>query len=163
MSPTWVDWVGLAGSGLSFVSVWIAIWQIVKTRRVAEATQRASRTALAAMGRQVVLSEVTACSANLTTIIELVRTKRYEAVSLRVSDLMRQLNHIRNMPDAAALAAFGQLLTQLYVIRELMDRRLADPRVEVRPVEVIKVLNGVSDELNELVGRQKYSLPEAIE
>ena len=61
MSDEFVKWIGIIGSVASLVGLPIAIWQIYKTRRAAEAAEVASLQTQKSILRNLLLSDVSIC------------------------------------------------------------------------------------------------------
>ena len=69
----WLNIISILGSVLSFVGVLVAIWQIKKTRKAAEAASAASLQAQQSIARNVLLVDVTSCISQLEEIKLLIR------------------------------------------------------------------------------------------
>lgn len=161
MNPMVIDLAGLAGSILSFCGVIVAIWQVVKTRRAAEAANRAAHEAHGRLTRNLLLSDIATSSSLLETMKAHVRSGRYEAALVRVSDLMNHLNQLKGLPPTGGVELnFSEMLTNLHVLRDLLERKNADSAVKFDQVRVVNVLSDLSDELNGWIGSAKYLLPE---
>jgi hypothetical protein len=157
-----LDILGIAGSLLSLIGVVVAIWQVVKTRNAAEAATKAAREAHLSIRRNLLLSDVTSASVALEGMKALVKAERYEAALVRVTDLMGNLNQLKTLPIAeAAPLQFSEVLLELHVIRDLLERRTMNADVRVDPIKVFKALSQISDELNTWIGTVKYHLPES--
>jgi hypothetical protein len=150
--------IAAAGSVLSLIGVAIAIWQIRKTLRVAEAAQRAAEETQRAITRSVLLTDLSTCTTALEELKALIRGKRVEAALLRVTDLNTQLTQLQSLHGASPSEPldFAQILTQLSILRELLERKLNEEKVVVNPVQVNTVLSSISDQLNSWIGKQKY-------
>jgi hypothetical protein len=150
--------ISVAGSVLSLIGVWITLLQMRRTRRAAEAAEKASQRAQQAIARNVLLVDVTACLSQLDAIKTMIRAKRYDAGLLRVGDLAAALAQLRNVgsSEPAKQLPYKKALTQLGILRDLLEQRLQDEQVPVNPVQVNSVLSDISSSLNTWIGGAKY-------
>lgn len=150
--------ISVAGSALSLIGVWITFLQIRKTRLAAEAAERASQRAQQAIARNVLLVDVTACVSQLDAIKTMIRAKRYDAALLRVGDLAAALAQLRNVGSTEPLRQlpYKKALTQLGILRDLLEQRLQDELTSVNPVQINSVLSDISSSLNTWIGGAKY-------
>lgn len=91
MSSDLVNWISIIGSFLSLLGVIIALWQISKTRRAAEAAEKSSLQTQKVISRNLLLSDVSTCTRNIEEIKQFVRIEKYEASLIRTNDLISQL------------------------------------------------------------------------
>ncbi len=96
-SETLYWWLGLLGSLASLIGLPIAIWQIRKTRRAAEAAKDASLQTQNAISRNLLLSDVSICVKYIEEIKNFIRYEKYEAAQIRVSDSVSELIQIQEM------------------------------------------------------------------
>ena len=85
MNSEIINIIGVVGSFLSLIGVIIAIWQINKTKRIAQAAKDASDRTQKIISRNLLLSDVSTCTKNLEEIKTYVRIERYEASLIRVT------------------------------------------------------------------------------
>jgi len=134
----------------------VAVWQAVKARRAAEAARDAANRAEKQIGRQVLLTDVSASLRILEEIRTLMRAMRYEPALMRTSDLIGQLTQVRQVKGGTNPLDLGGMLTQLHVLQELLERKMHDPSVVVDP-QATKVLSRLSARLNSWMGDHKYT------
>lgn len=160
-SETLYWWFGLLGSVASLIGLPIAIWQILKTRRAAESAQEASLQTQKAISRNLLLSDVSACTRNAEEIKQFVRNDRYEAALIRTSDLISQLIQIREILESSKQSyqiEFEERLSQLSIIRRDFEKKLAKTSVKINIVQVNSQLSEISDDLNRLIGETKIAV-----
>src|SRR5438552_12511735 len=106
----------LSGASLltSVVGLAVAVWQAVKARRAAEAARDAANRAEKQIGRQVLLTDVSASLRILEEIRTLMRAMRYEPALMRTSDLIGQLTQVRQVKGGTNPLDLGGMLTQLH-------------------------------------------------
>jgi acetolactate synthase small subunit len=122
-----VNLIGVIGSFLSLIGVIIAIWQILKTRRIAQAAKDASERTQKIISRNLLLSDVSTCTKNLEEIKTYVRIERYESSLIRVNDLISALVQIQQRLDAVEQNIpfeFEEMLSQLSIIRENFEKKV---------------------------------------
>src|SRR5215213_1014217 len=100
-SETFYWWLGLLGSLASLIGLPVAIWQISKTRRIAEAAKDASLETQAAISRNLLLSDVSNCTRNIEEIKFFTRNEKYESALIRITDLVSQLIQLRETLESS--------------------------------------------------------------
>jgi len=154
-----VEVISIAGSMLSFLGVLIAISQIRKTRRAAEAAQNATDKTQKLIARNVLLQDISACTTAIEEVKALIRSKRYEASLLRVTDLNTQLIRLRYLKSNDAGLAdipFQEIVTQMSMLREMLEQSLNQKTSDLRPAHVNGILSRISDQLNAWIGKNRY-------
>ena len=151
MSSELVNWISIIGSFLSLIGVIIALVQISKTRRAAEAAKDASLQTQNAISRNLLLSDVSTCVKHIEELKSFVRSEKYELALLRVNDLISQLSQIRerNFEDA---------ILKLSNIRKDFERKIAKSSAKIKTAEVISQLAFISDDFNKLIGETKIAV-----
>lgn len=160
MQVDWVDAVSVAGSVLSLLGVGITLWQIRKTLRAAQAAEAAAKETQFAIARSVFLSDVSACVRSLEELKVLVRGERHEAALMRVTDLSTMLIQLQSLrvQQADKRITFTGMLSQLAVMRESLEQKVNNQEAEIDPTQVNTQLSNVSDQLNRLLGEEKYMI-----
>lgn len=163
MSSDLLNWISIFGSLLSLIGVIIAIVQIRKTRRAAEAAKDASLQAQRTISRNLLLSDVPTCTRNLEQIKQFVRDEKYESSQLRIGDLILELIQIQEILKSSNQVyqfEFEEILSQLSIIRENFEKKLAKSSVKIDAVQVNSQLSKISDDLNKLIGEAKLAIKE---
>ena len=88
MSSELVNWISIIGSFLSLTGVIIALVQISKTRRAAEAAKDASIETQKAISRNLLLSDVSNCVKHIEEIRLYMRGENYELAQVRVNEMI---------------------------------------------------------------------------
>lgn len=152
--------VSVAGTILSLVGVIIAIVQIRKTRLAAEAAARSATSTQRAISQNVMLTDVATCTTSLEEVKVLLRSSRFESALLRVTDLhahLLQLHGVSTVGPTSVSIDFRDALTQLAILRDLLENKLHKRETAINPAQVNNVLSGISDQLNQWLGTAKYS------
>jgi hypothetical protein len=160
MSQGFFNFATLIGTILSLIGVIVAIVQIRKTRNAADSAHQASIDAKLLISRDVLLVDVTACTTSIEEVKTLIRHRRLEAALLRVTDLTAALIRLSHLPPKAQRPSSRDLkpvLTQLAILRELLESVNHDATEEFNPVHVNVLLSGISDQLNHWVGSSRFS------
>ncbi len=163
MSSEIVNWISITGSFLSLAGVIIAVWQIYKTRRVAEAAKDAALKTQEAISRNLLLSDVSTCAKNIEEIKYFTRNEKYESALIRLTDLVAQLRQLKetlensNQPHQIE---FKENLSQLAIMRGNFEKKLTRDSVKINVVQVNSQLSEISDELNSLIGKVKLAIKE---
>lgn len=154
-----VDIIGIAGSALSLIGVVVALVQIRRTLRAAQAAEAAAREVQQKISRNVLLADVSTCVRSLEEIKVLVRGERHEAALMRVTDLsslLIQLQQLRVQHAQQRELNFPEMLTQLSILREVLELKIYKQETEVDPVQVNSQLANISDQLSHVLGEEKY-------
>jgi hypothetical protein len=127
MSGELTNWISIIGSIASLVGLPIAIWQIRKTRRVAEAAKEASDQTQKTISNNLLIADVSTCTKNLEEIKNYVRLERCESALIRITDLISYLIQIEQRADSSRQNVeieFEEMLSQLSIIRESFDLKI---------------------------------------
>lgn len=166
MNSEIVNLIGVIGSFLSLIGVIIAIWQIRKTRRIAQAAKDASERTQKIISRNFLLSDVSTCTKNLEEIKTYVRIERYESSLIRINDLISALVQIQQRLDAVEQNIpfeFEEILSQLSVVREEFEKKVNKSSAKINNVQINSRLSLISDDLNRLIGRTVMKIEEGGE
>lgn len=158
MSDEFVKWIGFIGSVASLIGLPIAIWQIYKTRRAAEAAKEASLQTQKSILRNLLLSDVSICIKHIEEIKSSARNEKYELSLTRVNDLISQLIQIQEVLKGSNQnyqIDFDEALLKLAGIRKDFERKLIKDSVKINTVRVNNQLDLISDSLNKLIGETK--------
>ncbi|MCG8073277.1 MAG: hypothetical protein N0C86_14985 [Candidatus Thiodiazotropha taylori] len=153
------EWFGSIGTLLTLVGIIIAVFQIRKTTRAAEAARVAAEITTSNIQLNVTLSDVSSCVNEVEEIKVLIRSMRYEAALLRVTDLSGRLIQLKNIPNnnnTNEQFKNKENLAQLSILRDLLERKLQDRNLEIKPSSVNKILSDISDDLHAWIGSNKY-------
>ncbi len=156
-----VNIIGVVGSLLSLVGVIIAIAQIRKTLRAAQAAEAAARETMFSISRNLLIADVSTCARLLEEVKVLIRVERHEAALIRVTDLRSQLIQLRQLriqTTEEPKAEFTKMLTQLSIIRDLLEQKMFQAETEINPVAINSQLSKISDQLNRLLGEEKFAV-----
>ena len=153
-----VKWIGVIGSVASLVGLPIAIWQIYKTRRAAEAAEVASLQTQKSILRNLLLFDVSICIKHIEEIKSSARNEKYELSLTRVNDLISQLIKIQEVlkgSNQGIQSDFDESLIKLSNIRNDFEKKLSKSSVKINTVRVNSQLDLISDSLNKLMGETK--------
>lgn len=158
---SFVDWLTVIGTILTLVGLAIAIIQIRKTTRSAEAAKTAAEAARAGMRANVILADLGQCTAIVDELRVLVQANRYDAALLRAQDLTKSLIQLREIfRQHGRTYDFRPIVTDAGIVRGLIGRKLRDGRTRFDREDVLRTLAEWSDELHGLVGEATYGAPE---
>ncbi|MGI8788951.1 MAG: hypothetical protein ACR2HG_14510 [Pyrinomonadaceae bacterium] len=146
-----IKWFGFIGSVASLVGLPIAIWQIYKTRRVAEAARNAALQTQKTISRNLLISDVSTCVKHIEEIKSFVRTENYELALVRINDLVSQLMQIQETD-------FKEIILKLSSIRNNFERKLEKSSAKIKIAEVNSQLALISDDFNRLIGETKFTI-----
>lgn len=166
MNSEIVNWIGVIGSFLSLTGVIIAIWQIVKTQRIAQAAKDASDRTQKIISRNLLLSDVSNCTKNLEEIKTYVRIERYEASLIRVNDLISALVQIQQRLEGTNQIIpfeFEEMISQLSVVRKVFEKKVNNSSAKINNVQINLQLSDISDDLNKLIGKTIMIIEEGEE
>ncbi len=80
---------------------------------------------------------------------------------IRVNDLILQLIHVREMLESSNYVhqvEFKETLSQLSIIRENFEKKLARSSAKIDGVQINSQLSRISDDLNKLIGETKIAV-----
>ena len=157
-----MDWIAVASTIVSIVGLGVAFWQLAKTRRAAEAARTAANDAHEAVRRSLLLSELSASTASMVALKDLIRAGRDEAALLRVSDLMNQLLQLRHLPSERT-PNFSAILGQLGILRGLLEKQVVAGGDHLERARVVGILSEISDVLHDWIGQEKYVMPRSVD
>ncbi len=149
------NWITVIGTLLSLVGVGIAIWQIQKTRRVAQAAKDASDQTQKIISRNLLIYDVKTCLKNLDEIQSFVRIEKFESARLRTSDLIGYLYQIEQRLEGTNQEVpfeFEEMFSQLSIIREKFEKKVIRTSARINGIQINNQLSKVSDDLNKLIG-----------
>lgn len=158
-------WLGLLGSIASLIGLPVAIWQISKTRKVAEAAKDASLATQKAISRNILLSDVLVCVKHIEEIRLYMRGENYELAQVRVNDLNSQLIQITSVVKASnqtTQVGFEEIFIEVSKIRVDLRKRVEGNKVKINVVKINAQLDVVSDNLNKLIGEIKIAIEEGV-
>lgn len=158
-----MDWVSAAGSVLSLIGVVIAIIQIRKVRTSSDAAKNAALHTSVALQLNMSMIDISGCINLIEEIKTLVRSGRYEAALLRVSDLMGKMIQIKSFPttpNMASMEGMQSMLAQLGVLRDLLERKIHKASTQISQSQVNKTLSGIADDLNAWIGSNRFHTQE---
>ncbi len=158
VNDEFVKWIGFIGSVASLIGLPIAIWQIYKTRRAAEAAEVASLQTQKSILRNLLLSDVSICIKYIEEIKSSARNEKYEMSLTRVNDLISQLIQIQEVlkgSNQIYQIDFEEMLLKLTGIRNNFERKLVKDSVKINVVRVNNQLDLISGNLNKLIGETK--------
>jgi hypothetical protein len=150
-----IYWLSVLGSIASLVGLPIAIWQIRKTRRVAEAARDASDRTQKTISQNLLLSNIHTCIKNLEEIQSFVRYERYESAQIRAYDLISYLYQIQQRTKNSQQTLeieYEEMLSELSIIREEFERKVNKSSARINNVQINTRLSEISDSLHKLVG-----------
>lgn len=149
------NWISVIGSILSLIGVGIAVWQIWKTRRIAEAAKDASEQTQKAISKNFLIYDVKTCLKNLDEIQSFVRIEKFESAQIRTIDLISSLYQIEQRIEGTEQKfpfEFEEMFSQLVIIREEFERKVIKNSARIDSVRINTQLSKVSDDLNKLIG-----------
>ena len=161
MSDEFVKWIGVIGSVASLIGLPIAIWQIYKTRLIAEATMEASIQTQKSISKNLLLSDISVCIKYIEEIRSYLKADNFESAQIRIIDLISQLIQIREILKNSRQVhqvEFKERLTQLSIIRETFEKKLVKSSVKINIVRIKSQLSEISDELNKVIGEIKTAI-----
>jgi hypothetical protein len=155
MNGEFVTWISVLGSIASLVGLPVAIWQIRKTRRVAEAARVASNQTQKTISNNLLIADVSTCAKNLEEIKHYVRSNRIESALIRTTDLMSYLLQIQQRTHESKQILpikFEEMLSQLSIVREEFEKKVIKTSARINNVQINLQLSLISDDLNKLIG-----------
>lgn len=156
-------WISLLGSIASLIGFPVAIWQIVKTRRIAEITKQTTFKTQTSIFRNLLLSDASSCTKYLEEIKSHIRLKEYKFAQSRISDVISQLLQIQEFlktGNPTYTTNFEQILRRLSIIRNDLEKNLADNSVKIDMFRVNSQIAIIQDDLNKLIGEAKIVIEE---
>jgi len=142
----------------SLIGLPVAIWQIYKTRRIAEAAKEAALETQKAITRNLLLSDVSNCTKHIEEIRLYLRNENYDLAQIRVNDLISQIIQVQEMlenPNQLAQIDFDEMLLEVKKIRRDLRKKVDGKFVKINKIRVTNQLDIVSDSLNKLIGKKK--------
>lgn len=153
-----VDPLSIVSLVLTVAGFSLAIWQIVKTRRAAQAATAAASAARDEIKKNVMLTDVVLCDKLLDEIRLHLRHQKIELALLRTTDLSAQLIQLRNIyaPSPPEIN-FQGILTQLSILRTTLEAKVYSPDQPINTAQINNKLAHISATLNDCIGKQRFS------
>lgn len=158
VNDEFVKWIGVIGSVASLIGLPVAIWQIYKTRRAAEAATNAALQTQRTISRNFLVFNISTCIKHTEEIKFYLLNEKYELATVRSNDLISQLIQIQEVlkvSDQAHQIDFLEILSELTSIRNNFGKKLIGSSVKISKIRIISQLDIVSDNLNKLIGETK--------
>lgn len=155
-----MDWISALGSFLSFVGVLVALHQIGKIKKSAEAARIAAEISTTSIQKNMTMIDVSGCINEIEEIKVLIRNDRNESALLRLSDLIGKLIQIKAMPETDSFTPIKDIknmLAQLGVLRDLLEKTLQKNTAPINSSRANRILSSIADELHVWIGAHKYS------
>lgn len=146
------------GSIASLIGFPVAIWQIVKTRHIAEATKKATLKTQKAISHNLILSDISTSIKNIEQIKSYIRDNKYDLAQFRINDVISQLIQVQEVlkiSDISSEINFDNLINILVLLDGEFDKRIRDNSVIIVFSRVNSQLNICFKELNRLLGKAK--------
>ena len=150
-----MDWVNGVGTIMTLAALLVTIVQVYKTKDAAAAAKKSADQASNAVKRSLVLSDLSKCSVSLNEVKSHILTERYEAALHRLNDVIAQLMQIRAVVQDTPGIDFRRVLPYLrgrQGIRANIMRQISQPSDQFNPIQTLKSLDIISDEVNGWVG-----------
>ncbi len=145
----------------SLIGLPVAIWQIRKTRKVAEAAKDASLATQKAISRNILLSDVSNCMKYIEEIRLYLSSEDYVSAQLRTSDLNSQLIQIQEVlitSNQSYQIDFEEIFQLIKRIRSDFRKKIEGKFVKINSIRVNNQLDVISDSLNKLLGKNKMDI-----
>jgi len=156
-----MDIATILGTYFSLIGVFVALYQLRKTRKATEATQIAVNKTHQAITQNIFLSDISSVARTIEEIKLQIRTEKFESALLRVSDVITQLLQLSSLPqsiDNSRALNITQAVAQLSILREILEKELRHKNNEIKSVEINSVLSKISDRFNKVVGKSKFNI-----
>ena len=154
-----INEITIGGFLLSLLGLAFVIWQIRRTRQVAEAARSVAIDTRKAMHQSVFLADITACVGLIEEVKTHIREKNFQAALIRITDLrsqLGQLRHISGNGGESTVIPFQEILSQLFLIYDDLEQKAQDPAHIVKPARINRTLTQIGDQLTDWIGRGKY-------
>src|SRR5688572_25452908 len=115
---------------LSLIGFGFTWWQLLRTRRSAEAARTAATHAVAAVAHFDTVADIASAQAGLREIQVALRGQRYETALLRAQTIRELLHRLRSRPgfeDEARQVSIQSMVMSLRKLQDAMEQRLAEP------------------------------------
>lgn len=156
---TFYWWFAFLGSLASLIGLPVVIWQIVKARRIAEATQRASLRTQRIISRNLLLSEASICVRHIQETKLFISEDSLRLSQIRLNDIIAQLIQIQEMlysPNQNKQSDdLNAIFLELTKIRSKIGKKLVESSVKINKAQVNSKLDIISDSLNKIIGKIK--------
>jgi uncharacterized protein with PQ loop repeat len=150
----------ILGTYFSVIGVIIALYQLSKIRKSADAAKLASMEAYATITKNVFMIDFASISRTIEEIKTLIRAEKHESALLRTNDVIIQLQQASSLPltqENSRALSLSQTISQLSILRELLEKKQRDPT----PIDVVfvnSVLSKIADKFNKIIGQTKYQI-----
>ncbi|MGC2238437.1 MAG: hypothetical protein WA584_19945 [Pyrinomonadaceae bacterium] len=158
MNSELVNWISIVGSFLSLLGVIIALIQISKTRRAAEAAKDASLQTQKAISRNLLISDVSNSIKHIEETRLYVRGENFELALVRVNDFNSNLIQMQKVLEGSTQIHqidFIKIHREIKKIRIDLRNTIEGNTKALNRVRINNQLDFISDNLNKLIGETK--------
>jgi hypothetical protein len=153
----WTFVITATGGVLTLIGLGVAIRQILRTRRAAEAAQQAASAASHQIGAISTLVDLRKLCGRINETIILVREKNYRAAALRAGDVRSGIAETRNNTHAASYLTprrWREIAMNLQSVQEQLEVQAAGRRDEqFSEVRCVHALNDILEQFTSASAR----------
>ncbi|MBP7528500.1 MAG: hypothetical protein KA801_11265 [Syntrophorhabdaceae bacterium] len=153
--PTLFEIIGLA---ITILGLLVAIRQIRKTKKSADAAKDAAESMQGEIKKNVALTDISTCTRLIDQIKNFLLDQKFESARLRITDLHTCLVQLRHVDKHGPNLKIP--LTQLGIIETSLEKHILDADHEVNVLRFNEQLSKIAKELNDWLGTLKYTAPE---
>ncbi len=150
-------WLSILGSLASLIGFPVALWQIYKTRRIAEAAKDASIQTQKAISRNLLLSDISICVRHIQETKSFISNEEYKLAQI-LNDLtahLIQIQEILKSSNQQHQIDFQNIFSELKKIRNRIGKKLTENSVKINKAQINSRLDIISDGLNKIIGEIK--------
>jgi len=130
-----VDVMAMIGVAATFLALIIAIIQIRRTTKTAEAARNAAISTRTDLAENLRLSDLTSAVRRISEIKHSLKAGQYQVASLRLDDLRELLVQVGASHDPSAGEIFGKALSKVSSLQKALDGRGDD---SIEPFDLVK-------------------------
>jgi hypothetical protein len=143
---------------VSMLGFAVLLWLGLEIRSATLTAKAATIDSRKALQKNLMFLDFSLCIDRIEEILGLLRSKRYEAALIRVTDLNAQLLQLRNEYDISSEdsgAKLSNMLSQLAILRRGLEEKIEDPEMPLNTLKMNDKLSEISDRLNDWIGKIK--------
>lgn len=153
--------VGIIAAGISLCGFAVAIWQIRKTRKAAEAATDAAKEIQGILAKNVMLADTTKIIGEIREVKAFILNERYDAALVKMQEFQSNLVELRHLSgESASLSgqSFQAIFSNLSVINDTLEEKVIEPESRFDIQKTNKILSGVILVLQDWLGSGKYEV-----
>ena len=160
---TWIKYniLDIISIVITIIGFLIAIYQIIKTKKIAVISQEVSEETRQIVHKNSILIDISKNIELIKSIKHYLLSNKFDLVLFQLHDLHSNLIQIKNIHKLQEISNYSKLkevLPQLSILKNTIEDFLIDSRKSINIRKHIGIYNDLSEILNQILGEIKYGV-----